>query len=406
MAPAGSFESLVAAIQAGADSVYFGAGQLNMRAQSSFNFRPKDIRKIVNFADRHHVKTYLTLNSVVYNEELPAIRKIISIAREACITAIIASDQAVISEARNQQVEVHLSTQLNISNIDSLKLYAPYADVVVLARELTLSQVREIARKIIQEQIKGPSGQLIRLELFIHGALCMAISGKCYLSLHQYNHSANRGDCLQACRRPYLVTEKETGKELEIDNEFIMSPKDLSTITILDQILQSGVKILKIEGRGRPPEYVKTVTTCYREAVDAIYSGEYNQSNIRKWQSELSMVYNRGFWEGYYLGKSFGEWNDTYGSKSKKVKIYIGKGLNYFKKVRAAEFLIETNSLLAGDEVIISGPTTGVIQTWINEIRIDDSIVIKCKKGDRITIPVDHPVRRSDKLYKLVERKD
>ena len=295
---------------------------------------------------------------------------------------------------------------MNISNIGSLKFYAQYADVVVLARELTLSQVQEIAMQIEKEQITGPSGKMIRIELFIHGALCMAISGKCYMSLHQYNHSANRGDCLQACRRPYLVTEKETGKELEIDNEFIMSPKDLSTIAILDQILEAGVQILKIEGRGRPAEYVKTVTTCYHKAVDAIFSGEFIKQNIERWKSELAMVYNRGFWEGYYLGKTMGEWNDTYGSKSEKVKIYLGKGLNYFRKVSAAEFLIENNSLLTGDEIIISGPTTGVIQARVNEIRIDDSMVIKAKKGDHITIPVDHPVRRSDKLYKLVGRKE
>jgi putative protease len=406
MAPAGSFESLTAAIQAGADSVYFGAGELNMRARSSYNFSIPDLRKAVKAAARHKVKTYLALNTIVYDKELSSIRKIITEAREAGITAIIASDQAVISEARRQAVEVHLSTQLNISNIESLRFYAAYADVVVLARELTLSQIRDITRQIEKDNITGPSGKPVRIELFVHGALCMAISGKCYLSLHQYNHSANRGDCLQACRRPYLVREKETGKELEIDNEFIMSPKDLSTITMLDKIVDTGVQVLKIEGRGRPAEYVKTVTTCYREAAEAVFSGLYTKPNIEKWQAQLTAVYNRGFWDGFYLGESPGEWSNTYGSRASKKKIYLGKGMNYFRKIRVAHFLIENDSMMPGDEILITGPSTGVIQTRVREIKIDDRTVLKAKKGDNISIPIDQIIRRSDKLYKLVDRDD
>lgn len=403
MAPAGSYESLVAAIQGGADAVYFGVEKLNMRARSSFNFTVGDLERIVDIAKDSGVNTYLTLNTIIYGNELNQVKEIISRAKNADISAIIASDQSVISAAREKNLEVHLSTQLNISNIESLKFYSPFADVVVLARELSLSQITDIASQVKEQFITGPSGELIRIELFIHGALCMAISGKCYMSLHQYNKSANRGECLQACRRSYLVTEKETDKELEIENEFIMSPKDLCTISFLDQILDAGVRVLKIEGRARSPEYVKTVTSCYAEAIEAYLNNEINKDKINHWTERLSSVFNRGFWDGYYLGQTMGEWSQVYGSAATKRKIYLGKGMNYFDRIQVAEFLMETGSLNTGDEILITGPTTGVIQMPVTEIRVDDKQVQRTKKGEHFSIRVEEVIRRSDRLYKLVD---
>lgn len=403
MVPAGSYESLVAAIQGGADAVYFGVEKLNMRARSSFNFTVGDLERIVDIAKDSGVNTYLTLNTIIYGNELNQVKEIISRAKNADISAIIASDQSVISAAREKNLEVHLSTQLNISNIESLKFYSPFADVVVLARELSLSQITDIASQVKEQFITGPSGELIRIELFIHGALCMAISGKCYMSLHQYNKSANRGECLQACRRSYLVTEKETDKELEIENEFIMSPKDLCTISFLDQILDAGVRVLKIEGRARSPEYVKTVTSCYAEAIEAYLNNEINKDKINHWTERLSSVFNRGFWDGYYLGQTMGEWSQVYGSAATKRKIYLGKGMNYFDRIQVAEFLMETGSLNTGDEILITGPTTGVIQMPVTEIRVDDKQVQRTKKGEHFSIRVEEVIRRSDRLYKLVD---
>jgi len=403
LAPAGSYESLMAAIQGGADAVYFGVEKLNMRARSSFNFTIEDLDRIVTIAKDNGIKTYLTLNTIIYGNELDQVKEIILQAAKAGISAIIASDQSVISTARENNLEVHLSTQLNISNIEALKFYSPIADVAVLARELSLSQISEIATQIREQSITGPSGELIRIELFIHGALCMAISGKCYMSLHQYNKAANRGECLQACRRSYIVTERETNKELEIENEYIMSPKDLCTISFLDQILDAGVRILKIEGRARSPEYVKTVTSCYSEAIDAYLDSGFDKSKIDSWTKRLSSVFNRGFWDGYYLGQTMGEWSRVYGSAATKRKIYLAKGMNYFDRIQVAEFLMETGSLNAGDEILITGPTTGVIQMPVMEIRVNDKKVKQTRKGEYFSFRVDQVIRRSDRLYKLVD---
>ena len=402
MAPAGSFESLRAAIQGGADSVYFGIDQLNMRSRSACNFTRSDLPEIISITQHHNLKSYMTINTVVYNHELGMVKEMVDLAKENNVDAIIASDQSVLSYARKSGVEIHLSTQLNISNMESLRFYADYADVAVLARELDLIQVAEISRGIELEDIKGPSGRNMKLEMFVHGALCMAVSGKCYLSLHEHNHSANRGDCFQVCRRSYIVTDKERGNELEIDNEYIMSPKDLSTIHFLNKILDAGVRVLKIEGRARPAEYVKTVTECYNEAVNAIVQNEFTTSRINEWRSRLATVFNRGFWDGYYLGQRLGEWNDVYGSRATKRKIYTGKGSNYYDRIKVAEFLIEAGELNTGDEVLITGPTTGVIETTVNEIRVNRKVVEKAVKGDRCSIPVNEVVRRSDKLYRLV----
>ncbi len=403
MAPAGSFESLAAAIQGGADAIYFGIEKLNMRARSSFNFTVEDLEKIADIAKGSGINTYLTLNTIIYENELSQVKEIISRAKDADISAVIASDPSVIASAREKNLEVHLSTQLNISNIESLKFYSPFADVAVLARELSLNQIKDIATQIKEQSITGPSGELIRIELFIHGALCMAISGKCYMSLHQYNKSANRGACLQACRRSYIVTEKETGKELEIENEFIMSPKDLCTISFLDQILDAGVRVMKIEGRARSPEYVKTVTSCYAEAIEAYLNKTTSKEKIDHWTERLSSVFNRGFWDGYYRGRTMGEWSQVYGSAATRRKIYLGKGINYFDRIKVAEFLIETGSLDTGDEILITGPTTGVIQIPVKEIRVDGKQVEHTKKGEHFSIRVDEVIRRSDKLYKLVD---
>jgi putative protease len=402
MAPVGSFDMLTAAIQGGADSIYFGIDKLNMRSRSAFNFTRDDLEKIVRTSKQFDKKTYLTLNVVVYDNELSHIQEIINLAKSTGIDAIIASDQAVISHCRKAGIEVHLSTQLNISNVETLKFYTSYADVAVLARELTLEQVAGIAWQVEQQAICGPSGKPIKLEMFIHGALCMSISGKCYLSLHQSDKSANRGDCLQDCRRAYTVKEKETGFELDIENEYIMSPKDLCTIHFLDKIIASGVRVLKIEGRARSPEYVKTVTSCYNEAIHSIVDGSYTMEKTEAWKERLKTVFNRGFWDGYYLGQQLGEWNDGYGSKASKRKVYVAKNVNYFHRLGVGEFLCEADSLRVGDEIIIIGPNTGVIETEIKQMHGDNGTVDCIKPGERFSIPLTRKVRRADKLYKLV----
>ncbi len=402
MAPVGSYESLQAAIQGGANSVYFGIEGLNMRSRSSNNFTVDDLHEIAKIAHAKNVKTYLTVNTVLYDQDLGLMRKIILAAKEAKISAIIASDVAAISFAREIKVEVHLSTQLNISNVEALKFYAKYADVVVLARELNMDQVATIYHEIQQQQIKGPNGELVRIEMFSHGALCMAVSGKCYLSLHNTNSSANRGACLQSCRRSYVVTDKDTGQELEVDNEYIMSPKDLKTIHFLNKMVDSGVRVFKIEGRARGPEYVYTVCKAYNEALNSIIEGDFNAEKIEQWDTELSTVFNRGFWDGYYLGQKLGEWSHNYGNRATQRKMYIGKGTNYFPKIGVAEFLLETKELEVGEEILITGPTTGVIKMKVEEIRVDLKKVDKTVKGERFSIVVPEKVRRSDKLYKLV----
>jgi U32 family peptidase len=403
MAPVGSYESLMAAIQGGADSVYFGVEDLNMRSRSSVNFTLDDLEKIVAICNEHSVSSYLTLNVVMYNDELIRMKAIVDAAKKHGITAIIAADQSVISYANSVGMEIHISTQVNISNIESLKFYAKFADVMVLARELNLDQIHAIHKQIIEQNICGPSGKLIRLELFIHGALCMSISGKCYLSLHEYNYSANRGACLQTCRRGYMVTDKETGQELEIDNEYIMSPKDLCTIHFLNKILDAGVSVLKIEGRARSPEYVKIVAQCYSEAIESIVNHTYTDEKIEGWQQKLTSVFNRGFWNGYYLGQRLGEWSNVYGSKATKRKIYAAKCTNYFTKLSVAEFLCEADVLNVGDEVIIIGPTTGVVETSVGEIRVELKNVDQVKQGEVFSMPVPQIIRRADKLYKWME---
>lgn len=401
MAPVGSYESLTAAIQGGADSIYFGIEQLNMRARSSANFTSEDLPKIVDIARGNHLRTYLTLNTIVYDRELEQMRKIIDLAKEHLISAVIVSDQSVLNYAREAGVEVHLSTQLNISNIDSLGFYASFADVVVLARELNLDQVAQISSEIETRDLRGPSGERVKIEMFIHGALCMAISGKCYLSLHEHNHSANRGDCFQVCRTAYTVKDKERDIELDIENENIMSPKDLSTIHFLNKILDAGVRVLKIEGRARSPEYVKTVVSCYNEAIDAYLKNEYSPDKIQEWNRRLSKVFNRGFWDGYYLGQRLGEWSEVYGSAASTRKKFLGKCTNYYDRIAVAEFTIETGELKPGDEILIIGPTTGVIESLVSELRVDNESVSLAIKGDKCSIPLPSPVRRSDKLYKV-----
>jgi len=404
LAPAGSFESLTAAGQGGADAIYFGIEQLNMRARSSANFTAEDLPQIVARARELKMKAYLTLNTVVYNQELILMRKIIDLALKHEVDAIIASDQSVLQYCRTAGARVHLSTQLNISNIETLKFYSNFGDVAVLARELKLEQVKEMSRAIELEGIKGSSGDPIQLELFIHGALCMAISGKCYLSLHEHNHSANRGNCFQVCRRGYTVTDKERELELDIENEYIMSPKDLKTIHFLNKILDAGVSVLKIEGRARSAEYVKTVVSCYDEAINAYVDGSFSGEKIEAWDKRLANVFNRGFWDGYYLGQRLGEWSEKYGSRSTLKKVYLGKGTNYFDRIGVAEILIETGSLSVGDQIIITGPTTGVIETTVKELRVDEKSCKTARKGERCSLPVDQFVRRSDKVYKLVTR--
>ena len=401
MAPVGSFDSLSAAIQGGADSVYFGAGNLNMRSRSSANFSLVDLKEIAKICRDNGLKSYLTLNVVLYDEDLDEMKRIIDIAVKSKISAIIASDQAAILYARSQNMDVHISTQINISNIEALKFYAQYADVVVLARELNLEQVKKIHETIIREQIKGPNGELIRIEMFAHGALCMAVSGKCYLSLHQYNYSANRGACLQSCRRGYVVTDIETGNELIVDNQYIMSPKDLKTISFLDKMIDAGVQVFKLEGRARGPEYVKTVSTCYNEALNAILNHNFTQEKISEWDIKLATVFNRGFWDGYYSGKTLGEWSSVYGSQATKKKIYVGKVTNYFPKISVGEFVLETQNIKIEDDILITGPTTGALEMKVSELRLDLNSVEEVNKGDRFSMPVPEKVRRADKIFKL-----
>jgi putative protease len=405
MAPVGSYESLMAAIQGGAGSVYFGVEHLNMRSRSSHNFTIEDLKKITEIARSHGVKTYLTMNVEIFDTDAEQMNTILDAAKEAGVSAVIAADISVIVYARSIGLEVHISTQVNITNIEAVKFYSQFAEVVVLAREMNLERVREISRQIDEQQIKAPSGNLVQLEMFVHGALCMAVSGKCYLSLHEMNSSANRGACLQICRRAYIVTDKETGAELEIDNEFIMSPKDLNTIHFLNKILDSGVSVLKIEGRARSPEYVKTTVECYREAVDACFDDTFTEEKIQNWNERLATVFNRGFWDGYYLGQRLGEWSTSYGSQATKRKIYVGKCTNFFTNIQVAEFKLETKNLKTGDEIIVTGPTTGVIQTTVEEIRVDLKPVAQALKGEVISVPFDVKLRRNDKLYKLVEAK-
>ena len=403
MSPVGSYEALTAAIQGGANSVYFGVGQLNMRAKSSNNFGIADLIEISRICKENNVKSYLTVNTIIYDNEMAEMKEIVNAAKKYGISAIIASDISVISYASSVCIEIHISTQCNITNIEAVKFYARFADVMVTARELSLKQVAEIVKTIENEQIKGPSGELIKIEIFAHGALCMAVSGKCYISLDNLNSSANRGACLQTCRRPYHVTDKDGGVELEIDNEYIMSPKDLKTIDFLDLILKAGVRVLKIEGRGRSPEYVKTVTKCYREAADAYFEGNDNEENKKRWNEMLKSVYNRGFWEGYYLGRKTGEWTERYGSQATKKKVYIGKVTNFFANLNVAEIKIETHSLDLNDEIHIIGPTTGVYEDVIKEIRVALKPVEQAVKGEMCSIKVNETVRRQDKLYKIVE---
>ena len=406
MSPVGSYESLMAAIQGGAGSVYFGIEQLNMRAKSSNNFTLDDLVKISNICKENNIRSYITLNTVIYDDELPLMKSIVDAAKANDITAIIASDISVIQYAGSVGMEVHISTQTNITNIEAVKYYSQFADVMVFARELNLEQVAAITKEIKEKQIKGPSGKLVQVEVFVHGALCMAVSGKCYLSLDNFNYSANRGECLQPCRREYIVKDLDNEIELEIDNKYIMSPKDLNTIGFLDKILKAGVRILKIEGRGRSPEYVKTVTACYKEAVQSYFNRNYNKENIEKWNKKLKTVYNRGFGDGYYLGQKLGEWTKKYGSQATKRKIYIGKITNYYTKIKVAEVKIETHSLSVGDEIKILGPTTGVYEDTVKEIRVDLKNVEKTIKGEICSIPVKDLVRRSDKLYKVIEVED
>ena len=403
MAPVGSYESLMAAIQGGANSVYFGIGNLNMRSKSSKNFTLNDLVKISEICQQNSIRTYITLNTVIYDHELPAMREIVDAAKVNNITAIIASDQSVIQYAYSVGMEIHMSTQTNITNIEAVKYYSAFADVMVMARELEIKQVKAITTAITEQNICGPSGNLVQIEVFAHGALCMAVSGKCYLSLDNLNSSANRGACLQQCRRKYTVTDKETGEQLEIDNEYIMSPKDLNTVALLDHLLDAGVRVLKLEGRGRSPEYVKTIASVYREAVDAWFRGEYNQQNIDKWNERLGKVYNRGFWDGYYMGSKFGEWTEDYGNQATEKKVYIGKVTNYFQKIGVAEIKIESHSLKVGEEIKIIGETTGVYETVIEEIRLDLEPVKEVVKGDLCSIATKELVRRGDKLYKVVK---
>ncbi len=402
MAPAGSFEALRAAVAGGADAVYFGVEHLNMRSKSAKNFLTTDLPLIARYCTFCGVKSYLTLNTIIYDQEIELSHQLIDAAAAAGISAVIASDQSVIEYARDRGVALHLSTQLNISNFETVRFYAKYADVMVLARELTLDQISEISGKIGASGIKGPSGNPIKLELFVHGALCMAISGKCYLSLHQYNVSANRGSCQQACRRAYRVEDIESGDELEIDEQYIMSPKDLSTIHFLDRIMAAGITVLKIEGRARPAEYVQTVTSCYREAVDSIFEGIYTEDKIADWKERLSTVFNRGFWDGYYLGQRLGEWSSVYGSAATKRKILIGTATNYYSRLGVGEFDIQSENLETGDEVIITGPTTGLIQITVDEIHNKGGLVQEALKGERIAFLTGRKIRRGDKLFKWV----
>lgn len=404
MAPAGSWESLVAAINAGTDSVYFGIENLNMRSHSSNNFSTEDLKKIVATCNEHGIKSYLTINTIIYDNDLALMRQIVDIARKVGVSAIIASDVAVMQYAVSQNVEVHLSTQLNIANIEALCFYAQFADVVVLARELNLEQVAAIHDTIVKEHICGRNGDLIRIEMFCHGALCMAVSGKCYLSLHELNASANRGACMQICRRGYTVKDNDLDIELNIDNQYIMSPKDLKTIHFLNKMLDLGVRVLKIEGRARGAEYVKTVVECYKEAIESYLEGSFNEKKIAEWDNRLAKVFNRGFWDGYYLGQRLGEWSSNYGSQATEKKVYVAKCTNYFKKIGVAEFLLEAQDLHVGDKILVIGETTGVYEDIIKELRVDMNSVESVGKGTLFSIKTNEIIRRNDKLFKLQPR--
>ena len=402
MAPVGSYESLTAAIQGGADSVYFGVEGLNMRSRSSNNFTLDDLRNIAEICNQNNIKTYLTVNTVIYDGDLELMRKIIDTVKESGVSAIIASDVAAMSYANSIGVEVHLSTQLNISNAEALKFYAQFADVVVLARELNLDQVSGIYKRIQEENITGPKGEQVRIEMFAHGALCMAVSGKCYLSLHEMNYSANRGSCLQICRRGYTVKDKETNIELDIENQYIMSPKDLKTIHFMNKMIDSGVRVFKIEGRARSAEYVRTVVECYREAVESYIEGTFIEEKIADWDRRLATVFNRGFWNGYYLGQRLGEWSSSYGSEATERKEYIGKGTKYFSNIGVAEFLMESGEFSEGDKLLITGPTTGAITIEAKDMRVNFAPATKVVKGDLFSIAVGTKIRPSDKLFKIV----
>lgn len=403
MSPVGSMESLMAAIQGGAGSVYFGIGKLNMRSRSSKNFTIDDLKEITAICAKHGVRSYVTINTIIYDEEVEEMKQLVDAVKANGVSAIIASDQSVISYARSAGVEVHMSTQTNITNLEAVKFYSHFADVMVTARELSLDQVKAITNGIKKENITGPGGEKIMIEIFVHGALCMAVSGKCYLSLDNMNYSANRGACMQLCRRAYTVKDKDTDLELEVDNEYIMSPKDLKTIDFLDKILDAGVRVLKIEGRGRSPEYVKTVTRCYREAVEAYLDGSFSQEKVEQWNQRLASVYNRGFWDGYYQGKKLGEWSEEYGSQATQKKIYVGKVTNYYSKIGVAEILVEATPLKVGDNIYIIGPTTGVYEGKVVELRVDEKNTELASQGTVCSVPVSEFLRRSDKLYKTVD---
>ena len=402
MAPVGSYESLHAAIDAGADAIYFGVEGLNMRARSSVNFTLDDLHNIASICHENGVKSYLTVNTIIFDNDIATCHSIIDAVKEAGISAIIAADIAAITYARSIGVEVHISTQVNITNIEAVKFYAQFADVVVLARETNMEQVRAIYDAIREQDIRGPHGELVRIEMFCHGALCMAVSGKCYLSLHEMNYSANRGSCAQICRRGYTVTDKESGAQLDIENQYIMSPKDLKTIHFLNKVIDAGVRVLKIEGRARGPEYVKIAVECYNEAIKACCDGTYNEEMIADWDERLSKIFNRGFWNGYYLGQRLGEWSSKYGSSATRVKQYVAKGIRFFSKLGVAEFQMESGELHVGDEIIITGPTTGALITTVEEIRVDLKPVGKTVKGERFSIKVPEKVRPSDRLYRWV----
>lgn len=406
MAPVGSRESLAAAIQAGADSVYFGIGQLNMRSHSANHFTIDDLKEIAATCQDHGMKSYLTVNTIIYGEDLDTMRQIIDAAHEANVSAVIASDVAVMTYCRQVGVEVHLSTQLNISNIEALKFYAQFADVVVLARELNMDQVAEIYRQIEEQQVRGPKGELVRIEMFCHGALCMAVSGKCYMSLQNTSRSANRGECMQLCRRSYTVTDNETGCQLEIDNKYIMSPKDLKTIRFIDRMMKAGVRVFKIEGRARGPEYVYSVVQCYKEAIAAVLDGTFTDEKKDQWDDRLARVFNRGFWDGYYQGQTLGEWNKNYGSNATERKTYIGRGVKYFSKLGVAEFTCEAHEFSVGDRLLVTGPTTGVMYLTADEIRLELTPVQTAPKGTHVSIPVPAKIRPSDKLFLLTEVKE
>ncbi|MDE5642521.1 MAG: U32 family peptidase [Muribaculaceae bacterium] len=400
MAPVGCYESLYAAIEAGADAVYFGIGRLNMRSRSSVNFTIDDLHDIAGICDKAGVKSYLTVNTIAYDEDMPAIREIIDAVAQSHISAIIASDIATILYAREKGVEVHISTQCNISNTETLRFYSRWADVAVLARELNMDQVAAISRAIDEQDIRGPHGGKVRIEMFCHGALCMAVSGKCYLSLHQMNSSANRGACTQICRRGYEVTDLETGDRLQVDNKYIMSPKDLKTIHFLDRMIDAGVRVFKIEGRARGPEYVKIAVECYSEAIQAICDGSYGAERVAQWDERLARIFNRGFWDGYYLGQRLGEWSGKYGSSATRVKQYVAKGVKYFSRLGVGEFYMEAGELSVGDEVVLTGPTTGAQIFEVAEIQVGGHSVAKAVKGDAFSIPVPAKVRPSDRLYR------